>query len=716
LALRADAESDMQRMERLAAELHRHNYLYHTLDAPEIGDDEYDLLFRELEALESRHPQLRSPSSPTLRLGGGLLDGLDKKEHSRRMYGLENVFSEKELRAFVERMSRALPGCPLVFWCDPKLDGLALELVYENGVFTEALTRGDGIRGEVVTAAVRTIKTVPLRLHGKGPFPSQLEVRGEAVIYKDDFVALNKRQEEQGLKIFANPRNAAAGAVRNLDIAVTRSRPLRFLAYSTGNVVWNPIPPSQYHHDVLRRLRTWGFLTPPGGRLCSGATEAEEYASAARVRRKEFPVGIDGVVIKQDSLEAQEALGHTARAPRFAVAYKFPADQAQTLLERIEIQVGRTGVLTPVAVLKPVLVGGVVVSRATLHNEDEIARRDVREGDTVIVQRAGEVIPEVLGPVLALRPPNSRPYKFKRAEGVVGSDISPIRAELNMLVDIEKSPAGAEVVACPACGENTHREKDETAWRCSNPSCPAVRLRSIEHFVSKAGLDIQGLGANWITRLVESGRVASPADLFALTVDDLLRYEHMGEKLAQKFLSSLDAARQKTTLAQLLRALGIRHVGEQTAHTLAERYRDLDELAEAGFEELQALPDIGPKVASSIRHFFSGAANSALLSRFRQLGIWPQRPEKLKKPAPGPLSGKKVLFTGTLSLPRNRARQMAEGMGAVLAGGVGKGLDYLVAGESPGNKLEKARALGIAIINEAEFMRLLQPGAADIGK
>ena len=679
LSLRTEpAERDRQRMEWLAAELHRHNYLYHTLDAPEISDERYDALFRELEELEREHPGLRSPSSPTLRVGGGLLEGLAKKEHSRRMYGLENVFSESEWRAFAQRMTRALPGCPLSFWCDPKLDGLALEIVFENGVLAEALTRGDGMRGEIVSRAVRTIRTVPLRLRGEGPFPALLAVRGEAILYKHDFAELNERQEKLGRKIFANPRNAAAGAVRQLDIAVTQSRPLRFLAHNVGTVAWGRAAPSSRHHDVMRRLQSWGFLTPPEGRLCSGLEEVEEYVAAVRMRRQSFPMEIDGVVIKLDDLEAQESLGHTARAPRFAVAFKFPANQAQARLERIEMQVGRTGVFTPVAVLTPTFVGGAVVSRATLHNEDEIARRDVREGDTVIIQRAGDVIPEIVGPVLSMRPENSTPYVFPRA--------------------------------CPACGETGHREDGGAAWRCSNISCPAVRLRSLEHFVSKAGLDIQGMGASWMAQLVESGRVNSPADLFDLTMEDLLKLERMGETLAVKFLASLEKARLGASLRQLICALGIRHVGEQTARLLAGRYRDLEELACSDAEALQSLPDIGPNVASSIINFFGGAGNRALLSRFRALGLWPQRQDKESARVLNPLQGKSVLFSGTLSLPRSRVRRLAEAAGALPAGGVSKNLDYLVAGESPGGKLEKARSLGIPVLTEAEFMRMLQSG------
>lgn len=395
---------------------------------------------------------------------------------------------------------------------------------------------------------------------------------------------------------------------------------------------------------------------------------------------------IDGAVAKQDNLEAQEALGFTARAPRFAVAFKFPAMQAETLLTGIDIQVGRTGVLTPVAVLEPVPVGGVMVSRATLHNEDEIRARDVRVGDTVMVQRAGDVIPEVVGPVLAKRPPEAVEFVFPRT--------------------------------CPACGETVHREPGEAAWRCDNLSCPAVCLRAISHFVSKAGLDIQGVGQKWIAQLVNSGRVQSPADLFTLKAEELLGFERMGEVLAQKFVDALDEARHTATLPRLISALGIRHVGEQTARLLAGQFRDLDELGRADGESLQALPDVGPEVAASIRNFFESPANRAQLARFRELGLWPQSPlvpfapsggaeNGVEAAQDGPLRGKNVLFTGSLSLPRGRAQRLAEAAGAVLAGSVNKKLDYLVVGDKPGGKLDKAQALGVAVLDEAGFRALL---------
>lgn len=679
----ASVPPEKARMDALVAELEHHNYLYHVLDAPEISDDTFDALFRELLALEAAHPQWRSPHSPTLRVGGGLLSGLDKKAHRRRMYGLDNVFSPEEWREFVERMRRALPEAPLAFWCDPKLDGLALEIIYENGILTEALTRGDGETGEVVTAAVRTIKNIPLRLRPPaqgGELPARLEVRGEVVIFKADFAALNERRDALGQKTFANPRNAAAGALRQLDTTATSAVPLRFLAYSMGDADWGGARPCTHQNELMARLQSYGFQTPPDGRLCAGPAEVETYVEQVRQQRESFDMEIDGAVAKQDDLEAQEALGYTARAPRFAVAFKFPAMQARTILRGIEIQVGRTGVLTPVVILDPVAVGGVMVSRATLHNEDEIRAKNIRIGDTVLVQRAGDVIPEVVGPVLEERPANAAEFVFPHV--------------------------------CPVCGQPAHREEGEAAWRCDNLACPAIRLRAIIHFVSKAGLDIGGIGQKWIEQLVRSGRVQSPPDLFTLTAQELLQYERMGESLAQKFVDAIEQARHTATLARLICGLGIRHVGEQTARQLARHYADLDALAHAGTEELMRLEDIGPEVASSIHAFFANAANAAMLERFRTLGLWPSAPAEPAQAAvaDGPLAGKTILFTGTLSMKRDDAAKMAEACGAIIAGGVSKKLDYLVAGEKAGSKREKAEKLGIPILDEQEFLDMLRTG------
>lgn len=666
-----------ERMAWLTTILEHHNYLYHTLDKPVISDDQYDALFRELKALEEDHPQWRSPHSPTLRVGGGLLGGLPKQRHRQRMYGLDNVFSAEEWQEFVARMQRALPEAPLAFWCDPKLDGLALEIIYEDGVLQQALTRGDGEEGEVVTEAVRTIRTVPLRLRGAGPFPERLEVRGEVVIYKKDFAAINERRESLGQKLLANPRNAAAGALRQLDVANTQQMPLRFLAYSLGEARWGQAEPCHFQHELATRLRDYGFLTPPDGKLCADPAAVEAYVESVRQGRADFPMEIDGAVAKQDDLEAQEALGFTARAPRFAIAFKFPAMQVHTRLTGIEIQVGRTGVLTPVAQLEPVAVGGVMVTRATLHNEDEILAKDVRVGDTVIVQRAGDVIPEVVGPVLEERPSGARPFEFPHI--------------------------------CPVCGEPAHREPGEAAWRCGNISCPAVRLRSICHFVSKAGLDVQGVGQKWIEQLVSSGHVTSPEQLFRLTVQDLLPFDRMGDVLARKIVDAFDDARHNATLARLISALGIRHVGEQTARMLAAHFHDMDALAAADTQRLLELPDVGPEVASSIRSFFESPANQHMLAGLREAGLWPVAAAEPAEAAGegGPLQGKNILFTGTLSIARGKAKQLAEAAGAVVLGSVSKKLDILVVGENPGSKLEKAQSLGITVLDEAAFLDLL---------
>lgn len=670
------ADEIVQRIKELVRELNRHNYLYHTLDAPETSDDAYDMLFRELKDLEEKWPDLRLPDSPTLRVGGGVLDGLAKKRHSRRMYGLDNVFSPEEWRSFVERLEKiwAKDGMGVLvpeFWCDPKLDGLAVELIYEQGVFREAVTRGDGETGEEVTAQARSIRNLPLSFLGPGPWPERIEVRGEVVIFRKDFIELNRRQADRGEKIFANPRNAAAGALRQLDLAVSGSRPLRFLAYGIGSVDWGKARPCPTQECLATLFGEYGFQIPPDGRLCMNPGEVEAYVEHARLVREEFPMEIDGVVAKLNSLEAQAIIGFTSRAPRFAIAFKFPALQAETKLLDISIQVGRTGALTPVAILEPVAIGGVVVSRATLHNEDEIKLLDVRIGDTVYVRRAGDVIPEVTGHVPGKRPPDARPFVFP---GV-----------------------------CPACGQPVHREPDEAVWRCDNMACPAINLRSVLHFVSKSGLDVQGLGEKWITQLVEAGLINSPADLFELTEKELIDFERMGPILAKKIVDSIAIARRNATLTKLIRALGIRHVGAHTAQNIADIFKDLDALAQANIGELTQIPDVGPEVAAAIRNFFTTPANIIVLERLRKAGLWPvSGAEKIE----GPLTGKSFLFTGSLSRPREYFQELARNAGGEIRSGVSKNLDYLVVGEKPGSKLRKAQDLGIKILDEDGFLEL----------
>jgi len=674
-----------ERVAWLRERLHYHNYRYHTLDAPEISDAEYDALYCELAELEKKHPGLRTPDSPTRRVGGVVLAELVSKPHRQRMYGLDNIFSAGEWRDYLVRIGRFLPGVSFTFWCDPKMDGLALELVYEKGELTTALTRGDGEIGEDVTHNVCTIRTLPLKLLGKGSFPPLLEVRGELVIRRDEFAQMNKRQEESGQKLFANPRNAAAGSMRQLDSSVAAARPLRFLAYGLGVVEWGDYIPWRLHHEAMRALQDFGFATPPEGRLCATAEEVELYAERISSQRADFPFDIDGVVIKVNDVASQHALGFTARAPRFAVARKFVAGEVRTCLLDIAIQVGRTGVLTPVAVLEPVTVGGVTVSRASLHNEDEIRSKDVRIGDVVLVRRAGDVIPELVGPVLEERAAAAQSFIFPHI--------------------------------CPRCGREAKRETGEAAWRCVNPSCGAVAAQALIHFVSKAGLDIQGIGNEWVEKLFQLGIINNPADLFMLTEGDLLGLEGMGDVLAKKFVSALDAARREATLARFLCALGIRHVGEQTARMLSGRFRDIDALAAyftdldlaspSGKEKLEELPDVGPKVAESIRAFFADADKRHLLERLRACGVCPVQEEESAQ-TPGALAGLRVLFTGTLSRPRQEFQKMAEEAGAEIAGGVSNRLHYLVVGEHPGNKHEKARALGIPVIDEAGFFTLLK--------
>ena len=703
-----------------AAELHSlqeyHGWRYYVQDDPEISDAAYDALFRELVLLEEQYPALKTPDSPTLRVGGAVLDSLPTRAHSLRMYSLDNVFNMEEWREFVQKMLRLLPGrneAELAFWMEPKMDGLAMELIYENGVLACALTRGDGEVGEDVTANMRTVKNIPLRLRpassGVGDLPLRLEVRGEVVMAKQDFAALNARQEARGAKPFANPRNAAAGSVRQLDSSIAAERSLRFLAYGVGQVIWPggaaPALPWTTQQETMLGVRDFGFSIAPRAALCDSAAAVEAWYHALTVERDAFPFELDGAVAKANSLLLQEKLGFTARAPRFAVAFKFAAMQAATALEDIQIQVGRTGVLTPVAVLAPVNVGGVVVARATLHNEDEIKAKDVRIGDTVLVQRAGDVIPEVVGPLPEKRTGAEREFIFPSI--------------------------------CPECGNHVHRAQGEAAWRCVNRACPAVRRESIKHFVSKAGLDIQGVGGRWVEQLIDLGLLQTPADLFRLKEETLRGLDRMGEKSAANFIAALQEAKNAATLPRFFAALGIRHVGEQTAKGLARAFGSVDALAEATEEQLCRVPDVGPEVAAAIDDFFAEAGNRQLLADLKELGLWPVMVAKAR-PAPrpsgaisptsqnslltlleapqeaagvpaaevGPLEGKTLLFTGSLSMPRGEAKRLAEAAGADVVAGVSRKLDFLVVGEEPGSKLDKARALGISILDEQEFLRL----------
>lgn len=691
----AHSPDSQARVAELRGQLEYHNHRYYVLDDPELTDAEYDALFRELVDLERDHPELDDPNSPSRRVGGAVREGFEKRRHSQPMFSLDNAFDVAEWRLFIERLRREEPHAPLAFWAEPKLDGLAAEVVYEHGRLAVALTRGDGEVGEVVTENMRTVRNLPLVL--KAPegnsaaartFPGLLEVRGEVVILKKDFHALNDRQEEEGEKIFANPRNAAAGSVRQLDSRITASRQLRFMAYGVGSVRWDggaQTPRKQWktQGEIMAVLESYGFTIPQGAQRFESPDGVAAYYERLAAERDGLPFEIDGVVAKLDDLELQDALGSTARFPKWAMAMKFPAHQAETRLEAIEIQVGRTGVLTPVARLAPVSVGGVTVSNATLHNEDEIRAKGLLIGDTVVVQRAGDVIPEVVRPLTERRDGTQQEYAFPHV--------------------------------CPACGSEAVRLEGEVAWRCVNASCPAVVKQRIVHFVSKAGLDIQGVGKKLVEQLVREGRVSSPADLFDLGAGELALMERMGLKSAENAVAAIAKAKE-SSLGRLLTAMGIRHVGEQTAKTLARQYRNLDEIMQAGRDELMALPDIGPEVAASIDVFFANEDNRALLERFRGVGLWPQSKAGDETPQGGALAGKTFLFTGTLpDMSRPQAAKLAEAAGAKVVSAISRKVDYLVAGENAGSKLDKARALGLTVIDHAAFMRLLEAGLGDAG-
>lgn len=670
------ARTPKDRMTELVTQILHHDYQYYVLDDPEISDAQYDALYRELQDLEGRHPELADPRSPTQRVGPAPLPAFSPFTHSLPMQSLDNGLSLEEWRGFVVRTTRLLSGRPFAFWVDPKLDGLAVEVVYEQGRLVRAGTRGDGSVGEDVSASIRTVRNLPLVLRtGAHNTPEYLEVRGEVIIPHADFFALNAAQEQAGIKTFANPRNAAAGSVRQLDPRITARRPLRFYAYGLGLVRW---PQNQQgwmtQEGIMRGLAELGFAVPALSRLCLTSEDVENHYRRVAEARTTLGYDIDGVVAKINDLDQQETLGSTAKAPRWALAWKFAATQGVTRLNDIQIQVGRTGVLTPVAVLEPVSLAGVTVSRATLHNEDEIRAKDLRIHDHVVVQRAGDVIPEVVRPLV------------ERRTGVEQTFVFPDH--------------------CPACSGPTKRLPGEAAWRCQNLSCPAQLKEGLVYFTSKAGLDVEGLGRKWVETLVDNGLVSSPADIFAVTRQDLLSLERMGPKLAENIVKAIARAKENTDLIRFIRALGIRHVGAQTARVLAEYFSDLDALAHAGSEELQQLPDIGPEVAASIRGFFTTPDNRNLLKRFKEIGLWPARtaPAGTTGDKASPLAGKRVLFTGALpGLSRTEAGRLVEQSGGMVAGSVSKKVDYVVAGQDPGSKLAKALELGIVVLSPKDF-------------
>lgn len=650
--------------------INRNNFLYYSADDPEITDAEYDRLLAELKQLETNYPELVTPDSPTQRVGAAPLDKFTQVTHTMPMLSLDNVFDEAELTAFNQRvLDRLNTDAVITYAAEPKLDGLAISIRYENGLLMQAATRGDGAVGEDVTENVRTIRNIPLKLHGKN-VPQVVEIRGEIYMPKAGFEKLNQQRLANNEKLFVNPRNAAAGSLRQLDSSVTASRPLSLFCYGLGEIQGMDRPAS--HTEAMQIIKQWGGAVCPDTKQLQGVEECLDYLHQLGERRTSLPYDIDGVVFKVDDSRLQERLGFVSRAPRWAIAYKFPAQEESTQVLDIEVQVGRTGALTPVARLQPVFVGGVTVSNATLHNEDEVRRKDVRIGDTVIIRRAGDVIPEVVQVVKDKRPVNA-------TEFVMPSH-------------------------CPVCGAEVERVEGEAVARCSGGLfCGAQRKEAIKHFASRKALDIDGLGDKLVEQLVDAELIKDPADLFYLNKEQFSALERMGEKSAENLVNALEQAKN-TRFARFLYALGIREVGEATARSLALHFVELDKLTKANEDELIEIEDVGPVVAHHIYTFFQQTHNLDVIQRLLEAGVnWPE-----EKPvyANSELAGKTIVLTGTLeNLSRSEAKEKLLALGAKVAGSVSAKTDYVVAGRDAGSKLNKAQSLGIDVVDEATLIQ-----------
>ncbi len=670
----SDLAKTRKRIEELRSEINDHNYRYYVLDAPVISDAQYDKLLRELQQLEQQHPDLITPDSPTQRVGAAPAREFGEVRHWLPMTSMDNAFDLDEARDWDERVRKGLATDQAVHYtAEPKFDGTSISLRYEDGVLVQAGTRGDGTTGEDVTQNVRTIRTVPLKLHGKG-WPKVLEVRGEIVIPKKAFEKLNAEQLKQGGKVFANPRNAAAGSLRQLDARITATRPLSFFPWGLGEVSGGKVP--EQYSAVIGKLHDWGFRTTDLFRKLRGVDECLAYYAEIGTKRERLPFEIDGVVYKVDDFGARERLGFTARAPRWAIAHKFAAQEETTVVEDILASVGRTGVITPVAVLKPVHVGGVTVTHATLHNQDELERKDVRIGDTVIVRRAGDVIPEVVGVIPEKRPHFTRKWHMPKK--------------------------------CPQCGSDVVREEGEAAHRCiGGLFCPAQRMGALLHFASRRAMDIEGLGDKLAELLVTSGMAKTVADLYKLKdrKQALVDLERMGEKSAQNLIDQIEKSKH-TTLSRLLHALGIPQVGEATALALAQYFGDLDAVMDADVETLQEISGIGPNVAAEIHGFFHQKHNREVIKALRKAGV--EAPRLVVSRKAQPLAGKTFVLTGTLaSMSRDEAKEKLIELGAKVAGSVSAKTDFVVVGDDPGSKATKAKALDVKILDEPAFRKLL---------
>lgn len=663
----ADAKEQIEKLRQL---INYHNRRYYVLDSPEISDAEYDRLMQQLTKLEQEHPELVTPDSPTQRVGAQPVAAFGVVEHPVPMLSLANAFTDEDLDAWHRRVSSLLGGESFQMVCELKMDGLAVALTYENGLLATGATRGDGVRGENITQNLKTIRSIPLSVPKEAP--RRFEVRGEAFLLKKGFQKLNQERERAGQPLFANPRNAAAGSVRQLDPRITASRPLDIYIYALG---WAEGPVPDNHWDTMEYLKSLGFKINPHNEFCPDLEAAKQYYKRWLEQREQLPFEADGVVVKVNSFEQQERLGAVGREPRWAIAYKFPATQATTRLLDIGINVGRTGSLNPYAILEPVSVGGVVIRQAALHNEDDIHRKDIRIGDTVIVQRAGEVIPEVVAPVTSLRTGQERIFTMPKT--------------------------------CPVCGAEVVRPEGEAMARCTNSACPAQIYERFTHFVSRSAMDIRGVGEAMCAALLKAGLVKDVADLYYLTKEQLTNMERLGDKSASNILASIERSKTRP-LARVIFALGIIHVGDETAHLLAQHFHSIDRLAKASLDELQAVPGIGPKIAESILAFFRQEPNLKVIEKLRRAGV------KLEEESPAqaaarPLDGMEFVLTGRLeAMPRAQGEARVKTLGGSASDTVTRKTAYLVVGADPGSKLDRARSLGTKVLTEAEFLRLLE--------
>ncbi|BDX06004.1 NAD-dependent DNA ligase LigA [Planctobacterium marinum] len=667
-------DSLFNELQTLKAQLNEYNYQYYVLDMPTVPDAEYDRLMRRLQEIETQHPEWLSPDSPSQKVGGVPLEAFTQVTHELPMLSLDNAFNEEELLAFEKRLKDRLKrDININYSCEPKLDGLAVSILYEDGKFVRAATRGDGRVGEDITANVRTIKNVPLSLRGED-FPTRMEVRGEVFMSLAGFAALNKAQKDNDKKVFANPRNAAAGSLRQLDSRITAARPLMFYAYSVGIVEGERQALKGEHAGRLKQLSQWGLPLSPEVSVASGAKGCLEYYQGLAQKRASLPYEIDGVVFKVNDIALQQELGFVAKAPRWAIAHKFPAQEEMTKLLDVEFQVGRTGAITPVARLEPVFVGGVTVSNATLHNQDEIQRLQVKVGDTVIIRRAGDVIPQIVSVVQEYRPQDAKEVVFP--------------------------------LTCPECDSHVERLDEEAVLRCTGGLiCPAQLKESLKHFASRKALDVDGLGDKLVEQLVDMGAVKTPADFFRLEVITLSSMERMGEKSANNIINALEKSKQ-TSLPRFLYALGIREVGEATAANLANHFKTIEAVMQATLEQLVEVNDVGEVVASHVLHFFKEEHNQTVISELRELGVkWPDIEEKSQDTQP--LLDKTFVLTGTLTaMGRNEAKAVLQNLGAKVSGSVSAKTDYLIAGDKAGSKLTKAQELGVAVMTEEDMLNL----------